>query len=99
MHILIINFNLEGITRAEYETICDEVAPVFAEVPGLVCKHWLVDEGTNTYGGVYMFESEEALQAYQASELFAEVAGNPAFANATARAFGRLEGPSVVTHA
>ncbi|MCH2144903.1 MAG: YdhR family protein [Phycisphaerales bacterium] len=97
MHILIINFNLEGITRAEYESVCDEVAPAFAAIPGLVCKHWLADEATNTYGGVYLFESEQALQDYQASELFAQVAGNPAFANCTARAFGRLEGPSAVT--
>ena len=40
---------------------------------------------------------EQALEAYRASDLFAEVAGNPAFANATVRAFGRLEGPSKVT--
>ncbi|MDG2029534.1 MAG: YdhR family protein [Phycisphaerales bacterium] len=97
MHILIINFNLEGITRAEYEAGCDEVAPAFEAIPGLVCKHWLADDDTNTFGGVYVFESEEALEAYRASDLFAEVAGNPAFANATVRAFGRLEGPSKVT--
>jgi len=99
MHILIINFNLEGVTRSEYEAICDEVAPAFAEIPGLVCKNWLADEPTNTYGGVYFFESEQAMLDYQASDLFAEVVGNPAFSNCSARGFGRLDGPSGVTHA
>ena len=99
MHILIINFNLDGVSRSDYEAICDEVAPAFAAIPGLVCKHWLADEATNTYGGVYFFESEQAMLGYQASELFAEVAGNPAFSNASARGFGRLDGPSGVTHA
>ena len=99
MHILIVNFNLDGITRTEFESACDELAPTFAAIPRLVCKHWLADESTNTYGGVYVFESEQALQDYQASELFAEVAGNPAFANCSARAFGRLEAASAVTRA
>ena len=43
MHILIINFSLEGVDRAQYEEICDEVAPAFAEVPGLISKQWLAN--------------------------------------------------------
>ena len=97
MHILIINFNLEGVTRSEYEAICDEVAPAFAAIPGLVCKHWLADEATNTYGGVYFFESEQAMLDYQNSELFRSVAGNPAFVNASATPFEMLVAPSKVT--
>ena len=46
MHILIVNFNLDGITRPEFESACDELAPTFAAIPGLVCKHWLADEST-----------------------------------------------------
>jgi hypothetical protein len=38
MHIQIINFNLEGINRAEYEAVCDELAEAFASLPGLVVK-------------------------------------------------------------
>ena len=44
MHIQIINFNLEGINRAEYEGVCNELAEAFAALPGLVSKHWLADE-------------------------------------------------------
>ena len=51
MHIQVINFNLEGINRAEYEAVCDELAGAFAALPGLISKHWLADEENNTYGG------------------------------------------------
>jgi len=60
MHIQIINFNLEGINRAEYEGVCNELAEAFAALPGLVSKHWLADEKNNTYGGVYIWETKEA---------------------------------------
>ena len=97
MHVLIINFNLNDITRAEYEIVCAEVAPEFAAIPGLISKKWLANEATNTYGGVYLFESEKAMHDYQQSELFKSVAGNPAFVNASATPFEMLAGPSKVT--
>ncbi len=97
MHILIINFNLNGIDRAQYESICDEVAPAFAEVPGLISKKWLADDATNTYGGVYLFKDRQAMLDFQQSELYASVGGDPAFANITALDFEMLAGPSKVT--
>ena len=39
MHIQIINFNLSGITRSEYEGVCNELAQTFADLPGLISKH------------------------------------------------------------
>ena len=97
MHILIINFNLNGIDRAQYESICDEVAPAFAEVPGLISKKWLADDATNTYGGVYLFKDRQAMLDFQQSELYASVGGDPTFANITAPDFEMLAGPSKVT--
>ena len=70
MHILIINFQLNGINRDQYEAVCNEVAEAFAAVPGLVSKKWLANEEDNTYGGVYLFENRQAMLDYQASELF-----------------------------
>jgi len=97
MQALIINFNLDGITRSDYEGVCNELAPAFAAVPGLISKHWLADEANNTYGGIYLFQDQAALDGYLASELFAGVGGNPALANATAKPFSILEGPTRVT--
>ena len=97
MHIQIINFNLEGINRAEYEGVCNELAEAFAALPGLVSKHWLADEKNNTYGGVYIWETKEAYEAYLNSELFAGVGSNPALVNIVSKDFGVIEAPTRVT--
>ena len=97
MHIQIINFNLDGISRSEYEQVCDDLAQTFADVPGLISKHWLANDDTNTFGGVYMFESKDAYEAFIGSELFAAVGGNPALANISSKDFGVIEGPTRIT--
>ena len=97
MHIQIINFNLDGIGRSEYDQVCDDLAQTFAAVPGLISKHWLANDGTNTYGGVYVWESKDAYEAFIASELFAAVGGNPALANVSSLDFDVIEAPTRIT--
>ena len=97
MHIQVINFNLEGISRAEYEAVCNELAEAFAVLPGLISKHWLADDENNTYGGVYIWESKDAYEGYLKSDLFARVGANPALANIVSKDFDIIEGPTRVT--
>ena len=97
MHIQIINFNLDGIGRSEYDQVCDDLAQTFADVSGLISKHWLANDGTNTYGGVYVWESKDAYEAFIASELFAAVGGNPALANVSSLDFDVIEAPTRIT--
>jgi hypothetical protein len=97
VEILIINFSLDGISEAEYRDQCDEVAPAFAAVPGLVSKVWLADSANGVYGGVYTFRDTQAVDDYLASDLMAHVAGNPAFVTVTVRRFSVLSGPTAVT--
>ena len=97
MHIQIVNFNINGPTDAEFRGICDQIAPAFAEVPGLISKVWLADAETNTYGGVYTWVDRTAMEAFARSELFESVVSNPALANLASRDFGVMEGPSRVT--
>ena len=99
MHILIINFNLHELSCAEYLGVCDEVSEAFAAVPGLIPKKWLANQETNTYGGVYLFQDQQAMVDYKNSELFEQLGSNPAFANITATDFDMLDGPSRVTRA
>ena len=99
MHILIVNFNLKDLQRSDYEAACGEVAEDFAAIPGLISKHWLANEETNTYGGVYLWENKQAMLDYKASELCQSIGANPALANATMTDFAVLAGPSQVTHA
>lgn len=36
MHVQIVNFRLKGITRAQYEELCDAVAPGLASFARLI---------------------------------------------------------------
>ena len=97
MYIQVVNFNLEGVSHDEYCQGCDSVAQHFAEVPGLVSKVWLADAESNTYGGVYIWESKDAYEGYLKSDLFAGVGANPALANIVSKDFDVIEGPTRVT--
>lgn len=99
MIIQVVNFNLNGLSDADYRSVCDGLAPELAEVPGLVSKVWLADEATNTYGGIYTWADRESMDAFARSDFFNAFATNPKFVNITAAAFGVLEGPSEVTRA
>ena len=97
MHVQIINFHLKGVSEADFRALCDEVAPAFAEVPGLISKVWLANRTTNTYGGVYTWATREAMEEYAKSDLFKAVATNPNFAEITSLDFNVLEDPTSVT--
>ena len=99
MHIQIINFNLSGISRSEYEAAAAEAAQPISEMPGLISKRWLANEETNTYGGVYLWESKQAMLDYKNSEVFAALGQNPAFVELSVTDFEMLPGPSKVTRA
>ena len=97
MQILIVNFNLDGLSEEDFTSSCDDLAPAFAAVPGLASKVWLADRAEGIYGGVYTFESEQAVDDYLQSDLWAGVGSNPSLVNISVRRFGVLEGPTRVT--
>jgi heme-degrading monooxygenase HmoA len=99
MHIQIVNFHLAGIGEEEFRAMSDQLAPAFAEVPGLISKTWLADAASNTYGGVYLWDTEASCRNYKASELFNAVKTHPNFAEVSSREFGVLDGPSRITRA
>jgi hypothetical protein len=97
VQILIVNFNLDGLSEEGFVSSCDELAPAFAAVPGLASKVWLAERAEGVFGGVYTFESEEAVDDYLASDLFAGVGSTPGLVNISVRRFDVLEGPTRVT--
>ena len=97
VQILIINFNLEGLTEEQFASSAEELAPVFAAFPGLASKVWLADRAEGTYGGVYTFESEKAVDDYLESDLFAGIGANPGLVNISVRRFGVLEEPTRIS--
>jgi Putative mono-oxygenase ydhR len=91
VHVQIITFRLTGMDEEGYREACAQMAPAFAELPGLLAKVWLADPAENTYGGVYLFRDRQAMEGYAASELFATVAAFPHFTDIVARDFAVYE--------
>jgi Putative mono-oxygenase ydhR len=96
-HIQIVTFQLAGLEPDAYRAHCEAVAPAFAEIPGLRAKVWLADASTNTYGGVYAWESREAMEAYLSGPIFGALLANPGIGEVTTRDFGVLERPTEIT--
>lgn len=99
MIIQIVNFNLNGLSDADYRGACDGWALDLARVTGLISKVWLADEAANTYGGVYTWAEPEAMDAFAQSDFFKAFVSSPSFSNITSRTFDILEVPSRITRA
>ena len=93
--ILIITYRLEG-TRAEYTEANEPYAEPIAQTPGLRWKVWLLNEATREAGGVYLFESDAALQAFLEGPIASEVKADP---TASFKEFDVPQGLSAVTRA
>ncbi|MBA61853.1 MAG: hypothetical protein CMJ76_05740 [Planctomycetaceae bacterium] len=96
MHLQIVNFKLNGISRIEYDAILTEVSSVFPTLPGLKAKYFLADDEGNTYGGVYIWENRQAMQDYQAGEIFKGIQEESVFTDVTSRDFAVIESPTFV---
>ena len=97
MHIQIINFGLEGISEEAYRQQVEALAPAFADLHSLVSKTWLADKETNTYGGVYVWQDREAMEAYKDTDIYEGMMANPHFKDVSVRDFAVLEAPTRIT--
>lgn len=97
MHVLVVTFHLEGLSEADYLGACKQLAPAFAEAPGLIGKTFIANAENNTYGGVYFWRDQASLDAFKRSDLWQAVATNQALVGTVAQEFGVLEEPSRVT--
>jgi Putative mono-oxygenase ydhR len=96
-YIQIVTFQLAGLEPDAYQAHCEASAAAFTEIPGLRAKAWLANPSVNTYGGVYAWESREAMKAYVRGPMFGALRENPGLANMTTRDFGVLEQPTKIT--
>jgi hypothetical protein len=97
VHILVVNFNLKGISEEDYLGMIEPIAPAFAGLPGLISKTWLANEETNTYGGVYVWSDRGAMEAYKQTDIYKGMQTNPHFANVTVSDFAVVENATRVT--
>jgi hypothetical protein len=97
MHVQIVNFNLKGVSEGDFQKLCDEVAPSFAQLPGLISKVFLANPATNTYGGVYIWQDRQAMENFTKTDLFRSIATHPNLDNVTSKDFAVLEAPTRIT--
>jgi len=97
MPILQVNFKLQSST-AEYEQICQSVAQVIASVPGLRWKVWLLNKQEKEAGGIYLFDTQEALNNYLAGPIVAQLKSHPAVSEVSAKQFDVMPEVTAITH-
>ena len=95
MYVQIIEFELQGLTRADYEEFCVKAVPAIAEIPGVLGKLFLSDTDSSRCAGIYTFTDRTAAEEYLASDLFqGAMATNPAIANVRTRGSELRERPT-----
>src|SRR5687767_14725009 len=68
LHILLVKF-LSGLAPDDVLQNLEDRLPLFRAVPGLRQKYYAREASSGDYVGVYLFESEQALLDYRASEV------------------------------
>jgi Putative mono-oxygenase ydhR len=94
--IVQINFKY-NVSSTELQAMAQSVAQVFAAVPGLRWKIWLHDEARKEAGGIYLFESELAMNNFLSSPLVEQVRSIPAFYDMSVKQFGIQEDVTAIT--
>jgi len=67
--MLIVEGLRPALSREEPERRYEERMPLFRDVPGLLQKYHVYDESTETWAGIHLWGSEEALERYVDSDL------------------------------
>ena len=94
----LLQVNLKfSIPRTALEAAWLEAAQPIADWPGLLWKVWLMNESEHEAGGIYLFESDIAAQAYLAGPIVAALKSSPAIRNISAKLFDVLERHTTIT--
>ena len=67
--MLIVRGLKSDLSHDELEQRYKERMPQFRDAPGLIQKYYSYDESTKEWAGIYLWDSEESLEAYLESDL------------------------------
>jgi len=96
----ILQVNLKfSIPRADLAAAWLGAAQPIAETPGLDWKVWLMNEAEHEAGGIYLFESRAAVEAYLAGPIVAALKSSPAVSDISAKLFDVMPDHSAITRA
>ncbi|MGP1384810.1 MAG: YdhR family protein [Thainema sp.] len=91
-----ITFNYD-CSETKLQTIFAAVAPAIAAFPGLVWKVWIINEVRQEAGGIYCFESFDALERYLSSPIMAALEAKSIVSNLRIEPFTAIEPLSALT--
>ena len=74
MHLLLVKFH-SGLVHEDVVRNLEDRLPLFRAVPGLIQKYYAREAASGDYVGVYLFESEQALLDYRASDVARGIPG------------------------
>jgi actin-related protein len=96
--LLQINVDYAVPTEAYLAASLHAAQPI-ADMPGLLWKVWIHDDKKRHGGGIYLFESREAVDAYLATPLVEAFRNNPVLSNLSIKVFDIGEEASAITRA
>jgi Putative mono-oxygenase ydhR len=96
MRIRTVTFGL-NIPAEAYTAHALHIAPGFTAWPGLLAKWWLADTASGTFGGVYLFASQDDADRSRQTELFRGMFSNPALKDVTVSEYDVLDAPTAIT--
>jgi heme-degrading monooxygenase HmoA len=98
MYALMVTFQLDGMSTDAFEASYTEAAPAFADMPDLIEKVWLHQPEANTFGGVYLWQSQTAAEDYLNSGMFQQhIRNNSQITNLRIEAYNVLDNPTRIT--
>jgi hypothetical protein len=91
-----INFKF-NVSPAELAEAFAPLAEPIAKVPGLRWKIWSLNEATSEFGGIYLFDDADSVQAFLEGPIVAEVGKHPAVSDINVKQFGVIDEFSAIT--
>ena len=88
LSVLVVNFNLKGMTLQQYADLGNSVVPAFApgEIDGLIGKTFIGNK-EGVFGGIYYFTTNETMSNYLESDLWKSIKANENLVNFTTETF------------
>jgi hypothetical protein len=98
MKLLQVNYQLDSAV-SDFMRESKPVADIVANIPGLRWKIWLKNDDENQGGGIYLFETSEALKSFAESPIIAKLRSHPAITEVSLKEFDIPEDLSSITRA
>lgn len=98
MSVKLLQINLKySVPTGDLKTAFAGIADAIGAVEGLRWKVWIINEQEQEAGGIYLFDSADALAAYLAGPIAAGIKAHPALSDISVKQFDILDDVTAIT--